>query len=308
MPVSGSAATQRAARALLAPSGPTCMPMDAMRRMAGADDDASASPPAVMGPAGASSRDLHRFSLSLGGTQNVRTSHIWGKSRKALLSACSRQLRAWRCTRCGARMSDPFFEENNGAVKVKNWVPAGNAGRDELQFAYCPMTAVLLVRGRKLVLRRKTGHLAHGVRKEKATAPVNLLSSKTESWRKKPPPHTLPSSTHTHRPILVTRPRDSREGRDSLRQATPGRYRRGARSARAPRTACFTFILNKGLQFFKMVRITHSARRADARRGSHHAPKRSPHACGQLLISPAPKKLARQFARRLVRRTCSALL
>ena len=29
------------------------------------------------------------------------------------------------------------------------------------------------------------------------------------------------------------------------------RYRRGARSARAPRTACFTFILNKGLAFSK---------------------------------------------------------
>ena len=59
-----------------------------------------------------------------------------------------------------------------------------------------------------------------------------------------PPPAPVPSSTHTHRPILVTRPRDSREDRDSLRQATPGRYRRGARSARAPRTPCFTFILN----------------------------------------------------------------
>ena len=70
-----------------------------------------------------------------------------------------------------------------------------------------------------------------------------------------PPPHTLPSSTHTHRPILVTRPRDSREDRDSLRQATPGRYRRGARSARAPRTPCFTFCLNtipKGLAFSKI--------------------------------------------------------
>ena len=30
------------------------------------------------------------------------------------------------------------------------------------------------------------------------------------------------------------------------------RYRRGARSARAPRTACFTFILNKGLAFSKI--------------------------------------------------------
>ena len=70
--------------------------------------------------------------------------------------------------------------------------------------------------------------------------------------------HTLPSSTHTHRPILVTRPRDSREDRDSLRQATPGRYRRGARSARAPRTARFTFILNKGAFLKKKIELRSS--------------------------------------------------
>lgn len=63
--------------------------------------------------------------------------NIWGKSRESVLPRVlpegyqpSDASAAWVC--------DPFFEQNNVAVKVKNWTPFEDAAREALSFAYCP--------------------------------------------------------------------------------------------------------------------------------------------------------------------------